>query len=109
MARKDLTFTESKEAMRREAAQHDYANHKCPNVMTGSDYADRTIYERRAKEFQAFNNPMSMTPFEQQMVYKEKQSRIDARQNYIKGIQGRDGGNRCDQYESKFEDGPETN
>jgi hypothetical protein len=95
--------------MKREAADHDYANHKCPHEMTGADYADRTIYARRAAEFQAFNNPMSMNPFEEQQVYKEKQDRIDARQNYIKGIQGRDGGNRVDRYESKFEDGPEIN
>ncbi len=109
MVKKDETFHESRQAMKREAAQHDYQNHKCPKVMTGADYADRTIYARRAAEFQAFNNPMSMTPFEQQQVYKEKQERVDARDIYIKGIQGRDGGNRCDKYERTFEDGPETN
>ena len=103
------TLKESKPAMKREAAQHDYSKHKCPKEMTGSDYADRTIYARRAEEFQAFNNRMAMTPFEQQQVYKEKQQRVDARDIYIKGIQGRDGGDRCDRYESKFEDGPESN
>jgi hypothetical protein len=50
-----------------------------------------------------------VTPFEQQQVYKEKQARVDARQNYIRGIQGRDGGERTDRYERTFEDGPETN
>lgn len=109
MAKKDITFTDSRQAMKREAAQHDYQHHDCPKVMTGADYADRTIYARRAKEFQAMSNPMSMTPFEQQQVYKEKQERVDARDIYIKGIQGRDGGDRCDRYERTFEDGPETN
>jgi|SRR6185437_5124258 len=109
MAKKDMTFTESRQSMKRETAQHDYAHHKYPKEMTGSDYADRTIYARRAREFQAMNNPMSMTEFEQQEVYKEKQARVDARDIYIKGIQGRDGGNRSDRFESKFEDGPETN
>lgn len=103
------TFTESKPAMKREASFHDHQHHKEPMAMTGSDYADRTIYARRAAEFQALNNPMCQTPFEQQRVYQEKQSRVDARDTYIKGIQGRDGGDRCDRYESKFEDGPEEN
>lgn len=103
------TFKESKPAMKREAAEHDYAHHKCPHEMTGADYADRTIYERRAREFQAMSNPMGMSLFEQQQAYKEKQARVDARDIYIKGIQGRDGGNRCDRYESTFQDGPEVN
>src|ERR1700691_3644498 len=103
MIKKDETFEESKPAMKREAAQHDNQHHKCPHEMTGADYADRTIYARRAAEFQATHNSMSQTPFEQQLVYKEKQARVDARDIYIKGIQGRDGGNRCDRYESKFE------
>jgi hypothetical protein len=109
MAKKDITFTESKQAMKREASQHDYQHHDCPKVMTGEDYANRTIYARRAREFQGFSNPMSMTSFEQQEVNKEKQARVDARQNYIRGIQGRDGGNRVDNYERTFQDGPETN
>jgi hypothetical protein len=109
MSKKDLTYTTAKGIKKREASQHDYENHSCPHVMTGSDYADRTIYERRARDFQGFCNPMEMTPFEQQRVYQEKQARVDARDIYIEGIQGRDGGDRCDKYENKFEDGPDVN
>jgi hypothetical protein len=103
------TFKESKPAMKREAAMHDAKRHKEPVVMTGADYADRTIYARRAAEFQAMKNPMQQTAFEQQRVYQEKQQREDARDIYVKGIQGRDGGNRCDRFEDKFEDGPAVN
>ena len=103
------TFKEDKSIKSREASFHDYKNHKEPKVMTGADYADRTIYARRASEFQAFHNPMSQTPFEQQRVYQEKQARQDARKIYIQGIQGRDGGSRCLDDERKFEDGPEVN
>jgi len=106
---KDETFRESKSAKNRESSLHDHKNHKEPMVMTGADYADRTIYARRAAEFQAFNNPMAQTPFEQQRVSQEKLQRMDARDMYIKGIQGRDGGNRCLDYERTFEDGPEVN
>ena len=103
------TFKESKPAMKREASMHDHKHHREPMAPTGSDYADRTIYARRAAEFQALNNPMSQTPFEQQRVSQEKLARQDARDIYIKGIQGRDGGNRCLDYERTFEDGPEVN
>jgi hypothetical protein len=103
------TYKESKSAIRRESAEHDNAHHRLPKEITGGDYADRTIYARRAAEFQGFNNPMSMSPFEQQLVDREKQQRVDARDIYIKGIQGRDGGNRCDKYERTFEDAPESN
>lgn len=106
---KDETFRESKSAKNRESAYHDHKNHKEPHVMTGSDYADRTIYARRAAEFQAGHNPMQQTAFEQQRVSQEKLSRMDARDIYIKGIQGRDGGDRCLNYERTFEDGPEVN
>ena len=106
---KDETFRQSNAAKNRKSAYHDAKNHKVPTVMTGADYADRTIYARRAAEFQAFNNPMAQTPFEQQRVSQEKLSRMDARDIYIKGIQGRDGGDRCINYERTFEDGPEVN
>ena len=103
------TFKESKPAKNRESSFHDHQNHKEPMVMTGADYADRTIYARRAAEFQAGSNPMQMTKFEQQRVSQEKLERMDHRDMYIKGIQGRDGGNRCDDYERTLEDGPEVN
>lgn len=103
------TFKEDPKIKSREASFHDHMKHKEPKSMTGADYADRTIYARRASEFQAMNNPMSMTPFEQQRVYQEKQTRQDARDIYIQGIQGRDGGDRCLDYEKTFEDGPELN
>ena len=103
------TFKESKPAMKREAGDHDNQHHKEAHVMTGADYAERTIYARRAAQFQAGHDPMQQSSFEQQLVAREKLERMDARDIYIKGIQGRDGGNRCDRYESKFEDGPETN
>ena len=106
---KDETFRESKSAYAREASFHDYQRYKEPMVMTGADYADRTIYARRAAEFQAMNNPMKQTAFEQQRVSQEKLERMDHRDMYIKGIQGRDGGSRCDNYERTFEDGPEVN
>jgi hypothetical protein len=103
------TFKESKPAYKREAAYHDAKDYKEPMTMTGADYADRTIYARRAAEFQAMSNPMKQTAFEQQRVSQEKLERMDHRDQYIKGIQGRDGGNRCDKFERTFEDGPEVN
>lgn len=109
MVRKDETFRESKPAKNRESAWRDAKHHRMPLESTSADYVDRTIFERRAKEFQAMNNPMEQTRFEQQLVNQEKQQRQDARQGYIKGIQGRDGGNRCLDYERTFEDGPEVN
>jgi len=108
MSKKDLTFTEDKRAIKRENAWRD-KDIKMPKDMTAADYADRTIFARRAAEFQAFHNPMSQTPFEQECVNQEKNGRQDARRNYIRGIQGRDGGNKCLDYERTFEDGPEQN
>lgn len=108
MSKKDLTFTEDKRAIKRINAWRD-KNVKMPKDATAADYADRTIYKRRSEEFQAGHNPMCMTPFEQECVNQEKNSRQDARRIYIRGIQGRDGGNRCQDYESTFEDGPEQN
>jgi len=109
MVRKDETFRESKPTKNRESAWRDARHHQMPLEPTAADYVDRTIFERRAKEFQAMNNPMSQTRFEQQLVNQEKVQREDAREIYIKGIQGRDGGNRCDNYERTFEDGPAVN
>jgi|GEM_PF-3883959 hypothetical protein len=103
------TFKESKPAKARESSYHDNKDHKEPKVMTGADYADRTIFARRSAEFQAGCNPMKQTAFEQQRVSQEKLERMDHREEYIKGIQGRDGGNRLDSYERTFEDGPEVN
>jgi hypothetical protein len=108
MSRNDLTKTEDKRAIKRENAWRD-CDIKMPKDETAKEYADRSIFKRRAAEFQAMNNPMAMNKFEQMCVNQEKNSRQDARRNYIRGIQGRDGGDKCDDYESKFEDGPETN
>jgi len=103
------TFKQDKSIKARESACHDAKNHKCPKEDVAKEYAERTIYARRAREFQAMNNPMAMNGFEQMLVNQEKLQRQDARHIYIQGIQGRDGGDRCLDYESKFEDGPEVN
>lgn len=44
------------------------------------------------KGFQFGGNPMAMTPFEQACVAKEVHERTKAREVYVQGIQGRDGG-----------------
>jgi hypothetical protein len=105
---KDLTFTEDQRSKNRETAIRDRTK-TMPIDETLKEYVDRSVHNRRAAEFQAMHNPAQMTQFEQTMVNQEKNSRQDARRNYIRGVQGRDGGDRCDDYQSKFEDGPETN
>jgi len=107
-SKNDLTFTEDDRSYKRETAIRDRTK-SMPLDETVKEYVDRSVHQRRAAEFQAMNNPMKMTQFEQTMVNEEKNARQDARRNYIRGVQGRDGGSRCDDYESKFEDGPETN
>ncbi len=104
-----MTFTEDRKSNKREAGYEDARHHREPLTPTAKDYVDRTIFARRAAEFQAGNDPMKQTRFEQQLVNQEKQEREDHRQSYIRGIQGRDGGNRRDNYERTFEDGPEVN
>jgi hypothetical protein len=49
-------------------------------------------YEKRHEEFQLGKNPMQMSAYEQSMVKQEEEERKMACHNYIKGIQGRDGG-----------------
>lgn len=46
----------------------------------------------RHEPFQFGTNPMEMTDFEKTLVAKEKGERNAARDKYIAGIQGRDGG-----------------
>lgn len=104
----DLTFTEDKRANSKEAAIRD-RRRSMPIDETVKEYVDESVYRRRSAEFQAMQNPVSMNQFEQTLVNQEKNCREDARHEYIRGIQGRDGGARCDKYESKFEDGPEEN
>jgi len=48
--------------------------------------------EGRHEKFQFGTNPMAMTGFEKELVAKEQMERHLARENYIIGIQGRDGG-----------------
>lgn len=48
--------------------------------------------EGRHEKFQLGTNPMAMTPFEKELVHKEKEDRRMARDMYVAGIQGRDGG-----------------
>ena len=53
---------------------------------------DYKPYEDRHKEFQFGTNPMEMTEFEKELCLREKAERKMAREKYIMGIQGRDGG-----------------
>ena len=48
----------------------------------------------RHEKFQFGGNPMEMTPFEKELAYKEKMERELAKQVYVRGVQGPDGG-RC--------------
>jgi hypothetical protein len=48
--------------------------------------------ENRHEAFQLGTNPMAMTQFEKELVHKEKEERRHANDNYVAGIQGRDGG-----------------
>lgn len=60
--------------------------------------------DERHKQFQFGTNPMDMTPFEKACVMKEEMERALAREGYILGIQGRDGGHRYapkSEYEKK--------
>lgn len=52
--------------------------------------------QARHKEFQLGTNPMEMTEFEKELCIKEMAERKAAREKYIKGIQGRDGGRCCE-------------
>jgi hypothetical protein len=46
----------------------------------------------RHKKFQLGTNPMEMSAFENSLVIKEQMERRKHRTDYIKGVQGRDGG-----------------
>jgi hypothetical protein len=47
----------------------------------------------RHTEFQPMN-PMKMSEFEKHLISKEKMERMEAKEHYVMGIQGVDGG-RC--------------
>ena len=49
-------------------------------------------WQARHDKFQCGNNPMLMTPFERELVAKEKADRALAKLRYELGIQGVDGG-----------------
>jgi hypothetical protein len=68
----------------------DRAQSQEPNL--GDLAVDRAIEKRRAAEFQAGHNPMSMSGFERALAEKEAKDRWDATTKYIGGIQGVDGG-----------------
>lgn len=48
--------------------------------------------EKRAADFQKGHNSMEMTPFEKNMVLGEREERQFAKDKYILGLQGVDGG-----------------
>jgi hypothetical protein len=48
--------------------------------------------KQKHQRFQFGSNPMKMTEFEKALAEDEKFQREKARRDYIKGIQGRDGG-----------------
>ncbi len=48
----------------------------------------------RHNKFQLGSNPMEMTEFEKNLAFKEKAEREIAKQVYVRGVQGSDGG-RC--------------
>lgn len=61
-----------------------------PNLQ---EYAvNKSIYERRAREFQGGHNPMHCSAFEKKMIHKEAEERWNNKKHYIHGIQGVDGG-----------------
>jgi hypothetical protein len=51
-----------------------------------------SIDRRRAAEFQAGHNPMQQTAFEKSLCHGESEERWRAKENYVAGIQGTDGG-----------------
>jgi len=55
--------------------------------------------DARHKKFQFGTNPMDMTAFEKACVMKEEMERALAKQKYILGIQGVDGGH-CYEHKS---------
>jgi hypothetical protein len=55
-------------------------------------YKDEKQCEARHKAFQFGTNPMEMSSFEKACVLDEKKERMYARDCFIEGIQGRDGG-----------------
>lgn len=61
--------------------------------------------EDRHEPFQFGTNPMEMTNFEKELVEKEKAERCGARNKYIAGVQGRDGGAfPREQFDSEYPD-----
>jgi hypothetical protein len=46
----------------------------------------------RHKAFQFGTNPMEMSPFEKSRAALEKKERKDHHDDYVRGLQGRDGG-----------------
>jgi hypothetical protein len=68
----------------------DHAQSQEPNIHKRA--VDNAVYERRAKEFQAMNNPMTQNEFELSLTNNEALRRWDNKKDYIEGIQGVDGG-----------------
>lgn len=48
--------------------------------------------KQRHEPFQLGTNPMHMSAFEAHKVEKERMERLEAHRKYVRGIQGRDGG-----------------
>ena len=69
---------------------HEHSESQEPNL--GKYAVDKSIEKRRAAQFQAGHNPMSMSGFERQAAMKEAMERWEAKNKYIAGIQGTDGG-----------------
>ena len=60
--------------------------------MEVESYVEKAKFKRRHEAFQFGQNPMKKSPFEKSRVLLEQEERKLAREKYIKGIQGRDGG-----------------
>lgn len=65
-----------------------------PRPYDNDKFSEKKDYDhnQRHEPFQFGTNPLKMTPFERSLVEKEARDRAKLKNDYVKGIQGVDGG-----------------
>lgn len=70
-----------------------------PGEHLSHDYSNKPIPNQNHEGFQFGKNPLKEDSFEKNLIMLEKKERQMAKEKYIKGIQGSDGG--CKPYEDR--------
>lgn len=76
------------------SALHDKNPKTNHDARTPSQMKQKPVPDQNHKGFQCDTNPMNEDSFEKACIMREKKERDIARERYIAGIQGRDGGKK---------------